>query len=122
MPVIPCNGIETFLKYLQAHFCLAVWTLTKPKTVKLLLKSLFPNRLASGGRLLFVWSQHQCERVEEERGAQRTEPFSQAPVKSMEDLPSLEPFQHTSYGQELVAKQMSQPSKHSASTTFTREA
>jgi hypothetical protein len=67
-PIIPRDGIDTFLEDLLAHFCLAVWTSAKPKTAKLLLKSLFHDQLLSGGRLLFVWSQHQCERREEKRG------------------------------------------------------
>jgi hypothetical protein len=57
-PIIPRLHVEAFLNYLDAHFCLAVWTSAKSKTAKLLLRLLFPESIRE--RLLFVWSQNQC--------------------------------------------------------------
>ena len=57
-PVVPRVHGDHFLNYLDANFCLAVWTSAKPKTAKLLLKVLFPEPIRE--RLLFVWSQNHC--------------------------------------------------------------
>lgn len=61
-PVIERPDIGTFLGYLDTHFCLAVWTSAKPKTAKKLIRLLFPN-LPLRSRLLFVWTQNQCQSV-----------------------------------------------------------
>lgn len=59
--VISRVGVEAFLRYLNEHFCLAVWTSAKPKTAKGLLKLLFPETIRTN--LVFVWSQNKCQRI-----------------------------------------------------------
>uniref|UniRef100_A0A7S0TBU3 Mitochondrial import inner membrane translocase subunit TIM50 n=1 Tax=Pseudo-nitzschia delicatissima TaxID=44447 RepID=A0A7S0TBU3_9STRA len=68
--IIPRTDLLQFLRYLDQHFCLAIWTSAKPKTAKkllnLLLSSGNENNIDSKGirnRLLFVWSQSQCTAV-----------------------------------------------------------
>jgi NLI interacting factor-like phosphatase len=58
-PVIPRTDIDTFLRYLDEHFCLAVWTSAKRTTAKALVQQLFPSDIAN--RLLFIWDQQHCD-------------------------------------------------------------
>lgn len=60
-PVIARPFLKEFLTYLDAHFCLAVWTSAKPKTAKQLVAALFPADIAN--KLLFVWGQSKCNKV-----------------------------------------------------------
>jgi hypothetical protein len=58
-PVIPRTDITRFVRYMDQHFCLAVWTSAKSKTAKALVNQLFPPDIAS--RLLFIWDQKDCD-------------------------------------------------------------
>jgi NLI interacting factor-like phosphatase len=58
-PIIPRPDVTSFLEYLDAHFCLAIWTSAKTKTANALIKLLIPEPVRD--RLLFIWSQAQCE-------------------------------------------------------------
>ena len=60
-PVIGRPHLESFLHYLDAHFCLAVWTSAKSKTAKGLVEALVPPAIRE--RLLFVWGQNKCQEV-----------------------------------------------------------
>jgi NLI interacting factor-like phosphatase len=60
-PVIPRDDIIPFLEALNRHYMIAVWTSAKRETAKVLIDSLFPIPLRD--RLLFVWTQSECERV-----------------------------------------------------------
>ncbi|CAB9496025.1 expressed unknown protein [Seminavis robusta] len=65
-PVIPRPQLTSFLTFLDAHFCLAVWTSAHAKTAKHLVAGLFPPAIAS--RLLFVWGQNRCKTVVQDDG------------------------------------------------------
>lgn len=65
-PVVPRPDLEKFLRYLDRHFCLAVWTSAKTKTAKKLVNILFPEDLKS--RLLFCWAQGRCRGHKTETG------------------------------------------------------
>ena len=58
-PIIPRPDVASFMEYLDQHFCLAIWTSARAKTAYSLLKILIPEPVRE--RLLFVWSQTQCE-------------------------------------------------------------
>lgn len=58
-PIVPRPDLESILTYWDAHFCMAVWTSAKPKTATQLIQLLFPTDIAN--RLLFLWTQQQCE-------------------------------------------------------------
>lgn len=58
-PIIPRPDVASFLEYLDQHFCLAIWTSARAKTANELIKILVPEPVRD--RLLFVWSQTQCE-------------------------------------------------------------
>lgn len=58
-PIVKRPQVETFLRFLDQHFCLAVWTSGQSKTARQLVKFLIPPDIAN--RLLFVWSQHHCD-------------------------------------------------------------
>lgn len=60
-PIISRPALPEFLKMLDDHFCLAVWTSAKAKTANKLLKVLFPDTIRE--KLLFVWSQSQCKSI-----------------------------------------------------------
>jgi hypothetical protein len=60
-PVVPRHDLGKFLRYLDQHFCVAVWTSAKPKTAARLIELLFPHDVKR--RLLFVWSQKHCDKV-----------------------------------------------------------
>jgi hypothetical protein len=59
-PIIERTDLQPFLQFIDSRFTLAVWTSAKPKTAKLLVKSLFPTDIAH--RLLFIWGQNRCEK------------------------------------------------------------
>jgi len=61
-PVVPRPHLDSFLEFLDRHFCLAVWTSGKAKTARALVRALVPQPIAD--RLLFVWAQHHCQVVE----------------------------------------------------------
>jgi hypothetical protein len=63
-PVIPRTDLIEFLSFLDGHFCLAVWTSAKSKNAMALAKHLFPPDIFD--RLVFVWSQHACDVIEEQ--------------------------------------------------------
>ena len=56
--IVPRVDCADFLEYLDANFCLAVWTSAKPKTAKQLVSLLFPQKVQE--RLLFTWTQSKC--------------------------------------------------------------
>ena len=56
--IIPRTDLATFLRFLDKHFCLAIWTSAKRRTAKRLLAMLIPEDIRS--RLLFVWGQNYC--------------------------------------------------------------
>ena len=56
--IIPRTDLATFLRFLDKHFCLAIWTSAKRRTAKRLLTMLIPEGIKS--RLLFVWGQNYC--------------------------------------------------------------
>ena len=58
-PIIPRPNVASFIEYLDQHFCLAIWTSARAKTANALIKILIPEPVRD--RLLFVWSQSQCE-------------------------------------------------------------
>lgn len=61
-PIIPRPDLETFLRTLDQHFCLALWSSAKSKTVRGILKALeVPQELQD--RFMFVWKQDRCRRV-----------------------------------------------------------
>ena len=60
-PIVPRQGLKHFLKMLDQSFTLAIWTSATKKTAKELVKALFPKDIRA--RLLFVWSQDQCENL-----------------------------------------------------------
>ena len=60
-PIISRTDLHPLLLFLDSHFTLAVWTSAKQKTAKLLVKALFPTEIAN--RLLFIWGQNYCERM-----------------------------------------------------------
>lgn len=64
-PIIPRSDLIPFINLLDKHFCLAVWTSAKPKTARRLLRALMPENIIN--RLLFVWTQHQCDAVQSNR-------------------------------------------------------
>lgn len=66
-PVIPRTDLIKFLTFLDSQFCLAVWTSAKLKNAKALIKALFPSSISD--RLLFVWAQHNCDRIASEGDA-----------------------------------------------------
>jgi hypothetical protein len=53
-----------FLQFLDAHFCLAVWTSAKSRNAISLAKVLIPSTV----NLLFLWAQHDCDIVKGENG------------------------------------------------------
>ena len=57
-PIIPRTDLDYFLRCLDQHFCLAIWTSAKKKTASKLVKALIPKDIES--RLIFVWSQQHC--------------------------------------------------------------
>jgi len=59
--IISRPNVEEFLHFLDAHFCLAVWTSAKPKTAKQLLKVIFPAPMQE--KMLFCWSQSKCQAI-----------------------------------------------------------
>jgi hypothetical protein len=58
-PIIPRSDLINMLLYLDQHFCLAVWTSAKRKTARRLLDLLLPPAISQ--RLLFVWTQAECD-------------------------------------------------------------
>jgi NLI interacting factor-like phosphatase len=58
-PIIPRPNLSSFLEFLDQHFCLAIWTSAKQKTARKLVELLIPQSIKN--RLLFVWSQGQCQ-------------------------------------------------------------
>ncbi len=61
-PIVARTDLHDLLSYLDQHFTLAIWSSAKRKTVKGLVKILFPDDIAS--KLLFVWHQSKCECVD----------------------------------------------------------
>ena len=69
-PVIPRTDLKEFFNYLGQHFCLAIWTSAKRKTVKKLLDLLLipdskkfnnsNNNNNIQNTFLFVWCQNEC--------------------------------------------------------------
>jgi hypothetical protein len=68
-PVIPRTDLYELFNYLDEHFCLAIWTSAKRKTVKKLLDLLLlPNKMSKNkngnnniqSKFLFVWCQTEC--------------------------------------------------------------
>ena len=72
-PVIPRTDLKEFFNYLDQHFCLAIWTSAKRKTVKKLLDLLLipdskkinnsnnnNNNNNIQNKFLFVWCQNEC--------------------------------------------------------------
>ncbi|KAG7342812.1 NLI interacting factor-like phosphatase [Nitzschia inconspicua] len=57
--IIPRTELEEILRYLDRHFCLAIWTSAKRRTANRLLKMLLPPEIRQ--RLLFVWGQNYCQ-------------------------------------------------------------
>jgi hypothetical protein len=57
-PIIPRTDLTEFLHYLDAHFCLAIWTSAKRKNAHRLVQALIPTPIAE--RLLFLWDQSDC--------------------------------------------------------------
>lgn len=60
-PIIPRSDLIPFLRMLQRHFSLAIWTSAKAKTASQLLNKLLPPELAS--TFLFVYAQHHCRSI-----------------------------------------------------------
>ena len=60
--IVARTDIVSFLQYLNEHYTLAVWSSAKKKTVKSLVRMLFPERIEQ--QLLFVWGQEKCNCVE----------------------------------------------------------
>lgn len=58
--VIARNDLKSFLVFLIQNFTLGVWSSATHKTVKQLKELLIPPEVAK--RLLFVWSQSQCDK------------------------------------------------------------
>lgn len=65
--IIPRTDLNPFLRYLDQHFCLAVWTSAKRRTAKRLLQMLVPQDVRQ--KLLFVWGQNYCESLAAEEDA-----------------------------------------------------
>ena len=66
-PVIPRTDLKEFFNYLGQHFCLAIWTSAKRKTVKKLLDLLLIQKFNNSNnnnniqnKFLFVWCQNEC--------------------------------------------------------------
>ena len=61
--IIPRTDLRQFLMYLSENFCLAIWTSATRKNANLLLDKLrIPGKLRN--KLLFVWSQEECDTVD----------------------------------------------------------
>ena len=60
--IVARTDIVSFLQYLNEHYTLAVWSSAKKKTVKSLVRMLFPERIEQ--QLLFVWGQEKCNCVD----------------------------------------------------------
>jgi len=71
-PVIPRPDLDAFLAYLHRHFCLAIWTSAKAKTSSKLVRELVPEAIAQ--RLLFVWSQNNCQVEQQPDSSEPTAP------------------------------------------------
>lgn len=63
--IIARTDISAFLEYLHEHFTLAVWSSAKRKTVRTLVRMLFPSKIEK--ELLFLWGQDKCN-VEKDEG------------------------------------------------------
>lgn len=57
-PIIPRPDLFDFLRFLDANFCLAIWTSAKSKTARKLVSALVPKDIER--KFLFVWAQHNC--------------------------------------------------------------
>jgi len=60
--VVARTDLVSFLQYLNEHYTLAVWSSAKKKTVKTLVRMLFPEKIEQ--QLLFVWGQEKCNCVD----------------------------------------------------------
>jgi len=58
-PIIPRSDLNHFLRLLNDHFTLAVWTSAKEANANSLVEVLFPTDIAR--QLLFIWNQDQCD-------------------------------------------------------------
>jgi hypothetical protein len=57
--IIPRTDLDDFLRFLDQHFCIAIWTSAKRRTAKRLVNMLIPDDIRQ--RLLFIWGQNDCE-------------------------------------------------------------
>lgn len=121
--IIPRTDLLQFLRYLDRHFCLAIWTSAKPKTAKkllnLLLSSGNENSIDTKGirsRLLFVWSQSQCTAV---RSSGRQDGITRIPESDTPtDIPTNVPPQG---GKNTLPKQDRDDDEHSFDETVVFE-
>ena len=88
-PIIPRTDLLQFIRFLDRHFCLAIWTSAQPKTANILLDMLLTPHYSSlderarnynnademnfiRNKFLFVWSQRQCYAVRPSSGGKRS--------------------------------------------------
>jgi hypothetical protein len=57
--IIPRTDLDDFLRYLDQHFCIAIWTSAKRRTANRLVNMLIPGDIRQ--RLLFIWGQNYCQ-------------------------------------------------------------
>ena len=76
-PIVPRVDLQDFLTFLDANFCLAVWTSAKPKTAKQIVSLLFPEEIQQ--RLLFLWAQSKCHAIPRETRSDK-KPLFQKPL------------------------------------------
>lgn len=89
-PVIPRTDVNEFCSFLQRHFTLAVWTSAQRKTALQLVQLLLPPHVQE--RLLFVWAQPQCDRVDPPtKATYSTSSTASSSMYSYYQSPSLQP-------------------------------
>jgi hypothetical protein len=59
--IIPRTDLDDFLRYLDQHFCIAIWTSAQRRTARRLLNMLIPIDIRQ--RILFMWGQNYCQAV-----------------------------------------------------------
>lgn len=66
-PIVERTDLKAFLKKLDEHFTLAVWTSATIQTAKRLIKLLVPPQISK--RFLFVWAQNRCQKLNPDAAA-----------------------------------------------------
>lgn len=79
--IIARTDLFVFLEYLNEHFTLAVWSSAKRKTVRTLVRMLFPSKIEK--ELLFLWGQDKCNVEKDERNKDMSEKVFMKPLSKV---------------------------------------